>query len=49
MSKVKQRDESADTVRTSVTLSMDDYDQLSRIADEKKVSIAWVVRDAVEH
>ena len=36
------------TVRTSVTLSADDYSELERIAEKKKVSVAWVVRDAVD-
>jgi len=36
------------TVRTSVTLAADDYEELQRIADRKKVSVSWVVRDAIE-
>lgn len=35
-------------VRTSVTLSADDYSELERIAEKKKVSVAWVVREAVD-
>jgi hypothetical protein len=34
--------------RASVTFSADQYAELERIAEEKKVSVAWVVRDAVE-
>ena len=34
--------------RISVTFSTFDYDELRRIAESKKVSVAWVVRDAVE-
>lgn len=34
--------------RASVTFPGDLYTELERIAEEKKVSVAWVVRDAVE-
>ena len=34
--------------RASVTFPTDLYVELERIAEEKKVSVAWVVRDAVE-
>ncbi len=34
--------------RASVTFPADLYADLERIAEEKKVSVAWVVRDAVE-
>jgi metal-responsive CopG/Arc/MetJ family transcriptional regulator len=34
--------------RASVTFPADLYAELERIAEEKKVSVAWVVRDAVE-
>jgi metal-responsive CopG/Arc/MetJ family transcriptional regulator len=33
--------------RASVTFPADLYAELERIAEEKKVSVAWVVRDAV--
>jgi len=33
--------------RVSVTFSPDDYDELKRIAKRKRVSLAWVVRDAL--
>lgn len=36
------------TVRTSVTFPVEVYAELERIAEEKKVSVAWVVRDAAE-
>ena len=36
------------TVRTSVSLSRRDYADLGRIASQKKVSVAWVIRDAVD-
>ncbi|MCF1183576.1 ribbon-helix-helix domain-containing protein [Marichromatium gracile] len=34
--------------RASVTFPAELYAELERIAAEKKVSVAWVVRDAVE-
>ena len=34
--------------RASVTFPADLYTELERIAEDKKVSVAWVVRDAVE-
>ena len=33
--------------RVSVSFDPADYDELARIAAEKRVSLAWVVRDAV--
>jgi len=35
-------------VRVSVSFAQDDYAELKNIAKHKKVSIAWVVRDAVD-
>lgn len=37
------------TVRASISFPADVYAQLERIADSKKVSLAWVVREAAEH
>lgn len=34
--------------RASVTFPSELYAELERIAEQKKVSVAWVVRDAVE-
>jgi metal-responsive CopG/Arc/MetJ family transcriptional regulator len=34
--------------RLSVTIPHETYDSLERIARKKKVSLAWVVRDAAE-
>jgi predicted DNA-binding protein len=34
--------------RLSVTIPVETYDSLERIAKKKKVSLAWVVRDAAE-
>lgn len=36
------------TVRTSVSVPAEDYEQVERIAETKKVSVAWVIREAVE-
>lgn len=36
------------TARASVTFPAGTYAELERIAEEKKVSVAWVVRDAVD-
>lgn len=44
----KQRPPPKDGTRASVTFPADLYAELERIAEEKKVSVAWVVRDAVE-
>lgn len=39
---------SAASVRTSISFPSNLYENLEEIAREKKVSLAWVVRDAVE-
>ncbi len=36
------------TVRLSVSLNKVDHDTLQRVADKNDVSVAWVVRKAVE-
>lgn len=36
------------TTRASISFPNDLYETLERIAEEKKVSVAWVVRDAAE-
>ena len=42
------RTPSRDTVRrVSVSFDAADYEELRKIAAEKRVSLAWVVRDAV--
>lgn len=38
----------AASVRASISFPPDLYETLEEIAKEKKVSLAWVVRDAVE-
>jgi len=37
-----------DYVRTSTSIPREHYERLEQIADDKKVSISWVVRDAIE-
>jgi len=44
----KSTSPSREGTRASVTFPADLYAELERIAEEKKVSVAWVVRDAVE-
>lgn len=38
---------SKEIVRASISFDSEDYEQLERMASEKKVSLAWVVREAV--
>ena len=45
-SAVRPRD-TAPRQRVSISLDAADHAQLKRIADERRVSLAWVVRDAV--
>lgn len=40
--------QAAGAPRVSVTLPQDHYEAISRMAEQRKVSLAWVVRDAVE-
>lgn len=40
-------DEEESTVRTTVTIPKASYSEIERIAREKRVSVAWVVREAV--
>lgn len=35
------------TVRTTVTIPKTDYSEIEKIARDKRVSVAWVVREAV--
>jgi metal-responsive CopG/Arc/MetJ family transcriptional regulator len=44
----KGRPSKAKSARASVSFPPELYDTLERIAKEKKVSVAWVVRDAAE-
>ena len=40
--------QSAGTVRASISFPSDIYQSLEELAKRKKVSLAWVVRDAAE-
>lgn len=40
--------DSEQTVRLSISISKDTYLELENISSEKKVSIAWVVRESIE-
>jgi metal-responsive CopG/Arc/MetJ family transcriptional regulator len=42
------RQENAATVRATISFPTDLYETLEDIAKRKKVSLAWVVRDATE-
>ncbi|MCC7154167.1 MAG: hypothetical protein IT161_06305 [Bryobacterales bacterium] len=44
----KSKDESGAAVRASISFPPDVYQVLEGIAKEKKVSLAWVVREAAE-
>lgn len=45
----RQRVPGQDVERISLSISAGDKAALDRIAEEKRVSLAWVVRDAVSH
>jgi len=40
--------QTASTVRASISFPPDIYESLEEVAKQKKVSLAWVVRDAAE-
>ncbi len=44
----KPRIRSVDTTRTSVSFPSEVYAEMERIAASKRVSVAWVVREATE-
>jgi predicted DNA-binding protein len=44
----KMKAEAAGSVRASISFPPDVYENLEIIAKEKKVSLAWVVREATE-
>ena len=43
-----RKPEEAVSVRASISFSPDIYEALKQLARKKKVSLAWVVRDAAE-
>ena len=44
----KPKPETEPTTRTSITFPQEVYESLEDIAKKKKVSLAWVVREAAE-
>jgi predicted DNA-binding protein len=46
--RTKRKAESAAAVRASISFPSDVYQTLETIAKQKKVSLAWVVREAAE-
>jgi predicted transcriptional regulator len=36
------------SIRSTVSIPAEQYEELQRIADKKRVSIAWVIRDAID-
>lgn len=44
----KPKAQRKEAVRASITFPLDLYGNLEQIAKQKKVSLAWVVRDASE-
>ena len=47
MENITTNDRSKEIVRASISFPAEDYDKLERLAAEKKVSLAWMVREAV--
>ena len=46
----KSTDAAPSTVRLSVTLPLEEYRELKRLSERNRVSVAWLVRNAVtEH
>jgi hypothetical protein len=37
------------TVRTTISVPKENLEELERLAKQKRVSVAWVIRDAIEH
>lgn len=46
---VAKKSPSAAAIRASISFPPEIYDTLETIAKQKKVSLAWVVREAAEH
>lgn len=42
------KQEKSKVQRVSISIPQDHYRELARIAGQKRVSVAWVVRDAVD-
>jgi len=48
MVRSRPRAHDTETIRASVSIPKKQYEMLEHIAQKKKVSLAWVVRDAVD-
>ena len=48
MSRDVEIDGRSKSIRISVSLPPEDHAEIERIAEQKKVSLAWVVREAVD-
>lgn len=48
MTSPTKQGKTAKTVRTTVSMPRTDYEELERLADKNRVSVAWVVREAVQ-
>jgi predicted DNA-binding ribbon-helix-helix protein len=48
MAEIRLDDHAKKSVRTTVSLPAADYEQLEHLARQKKVSVAWIVREAVD-
>ena len=48
MTEKLSKDSKEKTARLSVTFPLEVYVELERLAKKRKVSVAWVVRDAAE-
>ncbi|ROZ72081.1 ribbon-helix-helix protein, CopG family [Ramlibacter sp. WS9] len=48
MAQKKSKSSTTTTRRTSVTFPSDLYRTLEQIAEQQKLSVAWVIRDATE-
>ena len=47
-SKIQEEPETATSVRATISFPFEQYAALGEIAKQKKVSLAWVVREAVD-
>ena len=48
MQKQSAKPEASKSVRTSVSMPPELHETLERMARDKKVSVAWIIRDAAE-
>jgi predicted transcriptional regulator len=48
MAKKAMRQNKSETVRASASVPKDDYVELQRIAEQKRVSVSWVICDAID-